>query len=499
MRKIPHTMATQHPDNASKHHFSGKRFVDTSDEVEECFYSFSELKCQEYMWDWEGKHVDEAVIEKLIEKHLDFFKKNQLGKDVFLTFRIPNIWKEKGYRLARAFVNIIAANDFMDEMQLHTPPIFEAIFPMTASGEKLFFIRSKYAESVKAFEIMKESGPKSIEPIPLIEEPSLLLSADKILEEYVSLCTSSSFRKESVEYMRPFIARSDPALVCGLIPAVISAKAALSRFSEFSEKSSIPTYPIIGVGCLPFRGHLTPYTVESFSKEYAGVRTVTLQSAFRADYPEKDVKSAVTKLSSSLSSSARVFSEDEIGKIAKLNAIFTKSYVSEMDEILPQIHSIVSSVPARRERKQHIGLLSYARTLGKHTLPRAIPFTCAFYSLGVPPEFIGTGRALKEAREHKLFDFLLEIYRNIEIDLKTAGSYLNRENLASLSESSKGWKQIAEDVKLVEELLDAELGPSEEEHFGHMKRTSKIFSMLSKKEDFSGELEKAAEIRRSLG
>ena len=32
-------------------------------------------------------------------------------------------------------------------------------------------------------------------------------------------------------------------------------------------------------------------------------------------------------------------------------------------------------------------------------LPQAIKFTGALYSIGLPPEFIGTGTALKEARE----------------------------------------------------------------------------------------------------
>ncbi|MFH1751215.1 MAG: phosphoenolpyruvate carboxylase, partial [Candidatus Micrarchaeota archaeon] len=158
MRKIPKTMATQHPDNAMPHHFSKKAFVNTQEEVEECFFAFSELSCEEFMWDWEGKHVDEGVTDKLIEGHFEYFKQHQLGKDIFLTFRIPNIWMEKGYRVARAFANLIAANDFMEEMQLHTPPLFELILPMTTSGQRLFWLRSKYSEIVKAFEFVKEPG-----------------------------------------------------------------------------------------------------------------------------------------------------------------------------------------------------------------------------------------------------------------------------------------------------------------------------------------------------
>ncbi len=75
MRKIPATMATQHPDNALAAYWNGKKFINTLDEVEECHRMFQELKCTEYMWDWEGKFVDEAVVEKLFQRYHAFFKR----------------------------------------------------------------------------------------------------------------------------------------------------------------------------------------------------------------------------------------------------------------------------------------------------------------------------------------------------------------------------------------------------------------------------------------
>ena len=87
--------------------------------------------------------------------------------------------------------------------------------------------------------------------------------------------------------MRVFIARSDPALNYGLITAVLLAKVALSKLSQVQKKTGVRMNPILGVGTMPFRGHLNPDNIENFLAEYKGLSTVTVQSAFRYDYPER--------------------------------------------------------------------------------------------------------------------------------------------------------------------------------------------------------------------
>ena len=44
-------MATQHLDNAEEAFWLGKSFIDSKEEVKECLVSFSELGCEEFMWD----------------------------------------------------------------------------------------------------------------------------------------------------------------------------------------------------------------------------------------------------------------------------------------------------------------------------------------------------------------------------------------------------------------------------------------------------------------
>ena len=139
-------MATQHPDNANAPYWEkdGDGYVSTREETEECYSAFKDLRCQEFLWDWEGKYVDEAVVDRLFHKHLNYFKKNQLGRDKFLTFRIPNIWHEQGYSLARAMMGILTAEAFARDLKFHTPPIFEVILPMTSKAEDIIYLQDTF-------------------------------------------------------------------------------------------------------------------------------------------------------------------------------------------------------------------------------------------------------------------------------------------------------------------------------------------------------------------
>ena len=71
--------------------------------------------------------MDEAVIDKLFRRHRDYFTEHQIGRDIFLTYRIPNIWQESGYRLMRPFMNIMSIAEFAKEFGYAHPPVFEII------------------------------------------------------------------------------------------------------------------------------------------------------------------------------------------------------------------------------------------------------------------------------------------------------------------------------------------------------------------------------------
>ena len=155
-------------------------------------------------------------------------------------------------------------------------------------------------------------------------------------------------------------------------------------------------------------------------------------------------------------------------------------------------------VPRRRERRQHIGLFGYSRAIGSKKLPRAIPFTAILYSLGVPPEFIGTGRAIKKLKSDQM-ELLQKIYKNFKRDLIYAGRFLNKGNLVELSKINKAWLDIADDIKYLEEFFGYELAPWSNEDMIYRNLTGSALLMLKDKKDISELIVQTGKYRKSLG
>lgn len=301
-------------------------------------------------------------------------------------------------------------------------------------------------------------------------------------------------------YMRPFMARSDPALNSGLIPAVLSSKVALQKFAEVEKKYGVPMYPIIGPGCLPFRGGVNPETIEETIQEYSGIRTITIQSAFRYDYPLPKVKKAIQYIEKTLPTlEFTPLNAKEVKDVNWVNETFGKYYKQTVEPAAKLINEIANKTPGRRERMLHIGLFGYSRGMGKVSLPRAIKFTSTFYSLGVPPEFIGTGRGLRDAMKNGAIKTIEKHYLNLRADFIHAGKYLNKENLADLAKRYPVFRDIETDVQEVENYLGIELGPIKTKHFIHRNLVSSIYLQHKDKMSFLDEMEKAAAIRKSLG
>ncbi len=500
MRKIPATMATQHPDHAATPYWHHEPFIHSSNETKELFLAFSELGITEYKWDWEGKLVDESVLERLFAEYFEFFKDNPLGQQRFLTFRLPNPKVETEFRLGRAFINLASAASVAKHFGLPTPPLFEVILPMTQTPEEMLAIQEAFQQThALTHPLYKlEHLLTNLRIIPLFEEIHIIMNSDEIIKKYLAMY--KKIFKKLPPYFRPYVARSDPALNAGIVPTVLAIKIALSRYEQLSKKLNIPFYPIIGAAALPFRGGISPETVKEFADEYQGIRTTTIQSAFRYDYPKKDVIKAIQYLEENLSKHhAVIIPAKEEKELRAIIPIFENSYKEIIEAIAPLINQIAGKLPKRRERVQHTGLFGYSRGVGKVKLPRAISFTGALYSLGIPPEFIGTGRALQQAKEQGKLDLILKYYKYLKEDLDRAGRFLHKGVIEERAKKDKSFQNILADITSLEKIFGTPFGPVTKEEKEHHVIVGAINERLQHDLPIEELLEKAALLRHSLG
>lgn len=492
--KIPRCMSTQHPDNAVMPPFVSESLIGGEDEVKEAHYAFSQLGCDEQMWDHEGKEVDEFVVSKLFTEYESFFKRKKLGEDVFLTLRVPNPAHQKadGKVLLEVLESIPRFFDVARHFYQHDkPPIFEVILPMTTNALELDRIWHYYQRFVsgksdtcifpKDIQVKKWVGefkPEIINVIPLIEEKHAMLRADEILRNFL--------KGKDLPYQRIFLARSDPAESYGSLSAVLLLKIALNKISRLEKNLGIPLYPIVGVGSVPFRGNFKPTNVENCLRGYPSVQTFTLQSAFKFDYPESVVQAAVRKIKAAPRKKPIPLENEKqaVHLIDKVHA----AYAVQVEALAPLINTVAKFVPARRKRKLHIGLFGYARSIGSHHLPRAITFCSALYSLGLPPELLGLDALTKED-----LVFVNRIYPDFKEDLRDALQYFDEDVLSILP------YKVQDAVKHILELLDH--SPTKDVNQEHRKITRFIrFCVNENETDILPELiTRAAKIRKFLG
>lgn len=508
-------MATQHPDNASRPWWGQKPFINTHEEIEELLTLFKDLPIDEYMWDWEGKYVDESVGEKLYSRAHEFFKAKPLGEDLHLTYRIPAFDGEKMHRMARAMMNVLALADFARDIGVTRPPVTEMFLPLTTSAEQPMKVRSTFKDVAgyhrAVFHPLAQGHASAneldelFEVTPLVEDVDSLFGIESIVRPYwESLKAERGGKRLQERGQRIFMARSDPAMNSGLVPAVLAIKAALSTVHGLGEELGFPVHPIIGTGSLPFRGSVNPSYTGTFLPQYAGVRTYSIQSAFRYDYPLDQVKTALVEIKKQAPTlDAVLVTEADMRALRELSDIFSRFWKPTIEALAPRINDVVQYAPPRRERVQHIGLFGYSRGIGQVKLPRAIGFTAAFYSMGVPPEFITTGRGLIEAKKKGMLPVLEKFYPALKEDLRHAGKYFNEENLSLLAKQSSEWAGIAEDVAGIRAVLGIELGPEKPHHMIHRNLTSTIHHRLQEEERDTEELRRdvveAGVVRRSLG
>ncbi|PVX25376.1 MAG: phosphoenolpyruvate carboxylase [Candidatus Bathyarchaeum sp.] len=515
-------MSTQHPDNACAPIWHNNKVIQGDAEVYEAYFAYNELGCQEVMWDSEGKDTDIRVIRKLLTAHADYFKENVIGKDVFLTYRIPNPRVEVAERkiVVETLQNIAVSSDVASTFyKREVNPIFEVILPFTTNSNELLCLFNYYKKAIVGDEDLNLHGsvkvkdwvgsfkPSSIELIPLIEDMDSLLNIDNIIEPYLDAVKPN--------YIRVFIARSDPALNYGLVCATLLSKIALSKLKSVENRKGVPVCPIIGVGSMPFRGHLSPANLEAFLAEYKGVYTASIQSGLKYDFPVNDVKHVVDVLNNTLPYGAPTLIDSEEEKLL-LNIIekFKLKYQMVVEDLAPLVTRVVSYIPKRRARKLHIGLFGYSRNVEGIALPRAITFAAALYSLGIPPEFIGLEALSKLTKDE--WNALNRYYVNLKSDLNAVAGYLSWQNinmiLGMYKEVAKRAQMNEErlksaltrfmlDINVAQEDLGIKFGPRNLTHRKYENTVSNFLISYMEQDDQNAKsyLEQAAQLRKSLG
>ena len=167
--------------------------------------------------------------------------------------------------------------------------------------------------------------------------------------------------------------------------------------------------------------------VERAFREYPSVQTLTVQSAFKFDYPREQVSDAIARIHAYERKPAPPVDEDRVNDILNRSGA---AYQDQVRQLAPTIAAISAHIPRRRERKLHVGLFGYGRSLpgaDDVTLPRAIAFAASLYSIGVPPDLLGLA-ALNEDD----FAYLREVYPSLQDDLSAALRFSNEARIMQL-------------------------------------------------------------------
>ncbi|MBP1908939.1 phosphoenolpyruvate carboxylase [Methanolobus bombayensis] len=468
--EFPKVMCTQHPDSVSK-------YISTQEEITEAVEAVTKYGCDEYMPDYEGKttpyHQNVQIVSQLIEE-------TELipGRDVSITPRAPSAFHENRFRQLMVMMSVAEANYSAYEYS-DSQAISELVHPMTSTIKEIVEAQQ---HMIDVSELAKKEFKFEMEPpriIPLIEDVPGLLNAKDIIAN--TILSYQNHLNDKLERYRIFIGKSDSALTFGHVASTLSCKYAISSLHELEKNFDTKIGIIFGGGSLPFRGHVSLENADNFFEEFRGIDTLTLQSGIRYDHEEGNAENLVRHARNKLSRSPDELSNDEKEELVNIIALFGARYNRAMKSISSVINNISDFLPQQRDRLTRGGKTGYSRDAPDITeisgvcrsdikkelecsmpeknldLPRAIKFTGAFYSIGLPPEIIGTGCAIADVREkmgeNACERLLTKYFPSLQTDLEFAFDYLNM-SAASKFLSKDFMECVSKDVDILREIFD---------------------------------------------
>ncbi|MEM4577166.1 MAG: phosphoenolpyruvate carboxylase [Candidatus Nezhaarchaeales archaeon] len=509
--ELPKAMATQHPDSAS-------RAFTSQEEVDEALRDFSPaemggFECDEKMVDFEGKLTAYGQMKWIVEKVTSALNLVP-GEDFLITPRIPSEKLEDAERQIMVIWAAVAANKFSYEVAARQS-IKYLVAPMVESSRELLVSHRRIHKLVRLGQ--EELGLPStctMRLIPLFEDVVKLLHCDEIVDGYRRLLLKELGEYE--DHFRVFLGKSDAAMTYGHVASLLAIKIALSRLEKWRRDVHVEVRPIIGVGLLPFRGHLAPWNVQNFIEEYKGYYTVTIQTGLRYDIPHEESIKVIRCVKNDAGHAPAVYDAEEERILTDVIRIFSRTYFETMVEMATIICLVADIIPERRDRMSRE---SYPRSMigplkliadkvlyeklpsGEVKLPRAIKFTAACYILGVPPAIIGIGRALKILRVEKgeglVEDLIKKYIKGLRSDMAFEFNFLNLE-VAKERLNPATYTKIVEDVDEVSRYFNLDKEDIDEKGQQHSQLIKMFWERMGKQEAAEYAL-KAGVIRGSLG
>jgi len=450
MSEVPRLMCTQHPDSTVK--------VTAQMEVEEAVASFTTYGCDEVMVDYEGKLTPYSqpreVVKAAVEAGLP------LGEGFTITVRLPNPRLEGEERLVLALTAAALANKYAGAV-LGVQAVKWLVVPMLEDPKEIISVRSAALSVWKALEAGGE--PRLV---PLLES----VESHMRTGEYLSALAQLYGDRLEEHPLRVFVGKSDAAVMSGHVASALSVKYALWEAARFSRERGIVVAPIVGMGSPTFRGGLNnPSLVSLEVKAYKGFATATVQSAVRYDSQPSACRSVVERLRSECC----VPPDPVEGDVSSILREAARWYASTLRRYADIVRLYAKEVPQTRDR---LLWTEYGRSLridgAELSLPRAITFTAAWYSLGLPPTFLDAPYILQLAREDRL-DHLLRLLPN----LVEEWSYEAQFFAPRAAEKALG-EELVRAVKAAMELLGAE-GEACEEYARLIEQRNTGFGLLT--------------------
>ncbi len=507
---IPLAMATQHPDSAS-------RAFTATDEVGEAVKDLLPLErggfgLDEKMIDYEGKltpyHQVSWIVEALLKEGLS------PGDDFLLTPRIPSERLEEAERQIMVLWGVIVANKKAVEAA-GEPAVRYIITPMCSRGYEVFVLQRRIMKMQKLAEEEIGARTGTIEVIPLVEDMASLLHVEKVVEGMKNALLNHL--GIHYDHYRVLLGKSDTALAHGHLASSLALVTALARLHRLADGWGTPIHPILGIGALPFRGHLSPSGVKELVRQYAGYSTATIQSGIRYDIGAGAVKEVVEVLREGLGGRPASDAVDSFPLIVKAARLATAEYLRVAIRIAGRVLALAQAVPKRRDRLSHNkygrSFLSSLRFTGDHSLisslidaakkarlPRAITYSAALYSAGLPPSLIGLGQGLRRIREVLGEDVAEELLSSLPLlrrDFIVDTSYYVPEVVRAFFGDDIA-DLVEKGIELASEYLGVEASEPSEEYISEIVAIKESFS----RGDIVGAREhviRAGIIRGSLG